>query len=149
MKESEVLWSAVLAFLIGALIAVGAAIGQPAFAQQSVEINAPVTATEGTFAEDALPPEWLISLMEKIKAMPIVGPVLVTALQIIAIIGSFATLLFGFLLASIKLLVPVLDLARLTKFSDFIEGQQKSKWMYWLKYVSFLNAKKPDEKPKV
>lgn len=150
MEKGECCWAAILAFIIGALFIVGVVMAEPAFAQEAGTAIAQASgAPDPNFAVDALPPEWLISLMEKITAMPVIGPILATTLQIVAILGSFATLLFGFLLASIKLLVPVLDLARLTKFSDFIEAQQKSKWMYWLKYISFLNAKKPDDKPKV
>ena len=94
-----------------------------------------------------VPPSWLQSAIIQLKSVPVVGPIVVKVLQWLAVISTILTALCAFLLASIRALIPVLNLAQLSAIADKVAAFQNGKVIYWLKYFSMMNAQKPDEKP--
>lgn len=90
------------------------------------------------------PPEWVLKALTVVEGVPGVGPIVSKAVQIIAILGSIMTLLVAFLLSLLKIVSPFMSLVNADKVAAFLDAQQKAKWMYWLKWFSFFNAKKPD-----
>lgn len=91
------------------------------------------------------PPQWIVDGLDMLYKVPVVGPVVAKAVQWAAVVGTLLTLLAGFLMASIKALSGVLAYAKFSEWALKIQAFQDSKVFYWIKYFSFLNAKK-DEK---
>lgn len=91
-----------------------------------------------------LPPPWLAKALDVASSVPIVGPIVVTAAKWLGVVASLATLLVTFLLGLIRVLGPVLNLAKLASIAAAIQAFENGTIMYWLKFFSMYNAKKPD-----
>lgn len=139
--------------LIIALFA-GAAVAQvaPSDSPSTTAIVAPVVAHAPVPIPPqipAAPPEWVIKALTSIESLPTVGPIVSKAIQYLAIFGSLMTLLAGFVMGSIKLIGPLLAMGEGDKAAAKVQAWMDSSIVYWLKYVSFFNAKKPEENIKV
>jgi hypothetical protein len=94
-------------------------------------------------AEPAAPPQWAENLMVAAQKFPVVGPVLSKILLYLGILSSILTAFIAFLLSAIGAITGALNLAGLTGFADKVQLFKNGKIMYWLKYLSMFNAKKP------
>lgn len=99
--------------------------------------------------EPAAPPEWAIELMSTAQELPVVGPYVSKALLYLGIISAILTSLIAFLLTSIRALTGILNVAGLVNLAAKLELFRDSKIMYWLKFLSMFNAKKPETKQMV
>lgn len=88
------------------------------------------------------PPDWLARAISIGTSLPLVGPYLIEAMKILGVISSILTLLVSFLIAAMKVLVPVLKIAKMDSLAAFMEAFGSSNVMYWLKFFSMYNAKK-------
>lgn len=98
--------------------------------------------------EAFVPPEWLQSALLNVKAVPVVGPYLVTIFQWLGVFVTLMTSLFSFLWVALKSLEGVMGAAKLYGIANKLAMLQNSRFMYYLKAFSMFNAQK-DEKPKV
>lgn len=96
--------------------------------------------------EVLVPPAWLQTVIVSIKSMPLVGPYVVIGLQWLGVLLSILTALCAFALAVLKALSVVLNAAQMAELALKIKALEKSKVMYWLKYLSAFNAPKEEKK---
>lgn len=103
-------------------------------------------ATSGNISmpEVAAPPAWAQALVVTASNLPVVGPVLSKILVYLPAIVTVLTILAASLLSIIQALASVLNFAGLGSAATFILNFQNGKVMYWLKFFSMFNAKKPD-----
>lgn len=95
-----------------------------------------------------VPPEWLLNALDMLYSLPVLGPIVVVAVQWGGVIAMILTSLVGFLLTVLKALSKVLELAQLVKYADMIKKFEASKVMYWLRAFSNIPPKKKlDVKP--
>lgn len=94
--------------------------------------------------EVSAPPSWAQDLMVNAQKLPVIGPIVSKALLWLGIISSILTLIVGFLMAGVQVLMGAFNYAGLTAFVEKLAAFQSGKIMYWLKYLSLFNAKKPD-----
>lgn len=111
-----------------------------------VQVEAPVQTVQ--VAEPAAPPKWAEQLIMTAQDLPVVGPVVSKALIYLGIISAILTSLIAFLLTTISALTKVFNLVGLVNFATKLQAFSNGPIMYWLKYLSLFNAKKP-EKPLV
>ncbi len=104
----------------------------------------PMTQGVVAVAEPAAPPSWAQALMVSAQKLPVIGPIVSKALLYTGILGSILTLLCGFLMAALSALSGVLNYAGLASVVQKIADFQNGKFMYYLKFFSLFNAKKPD-----
>jgi hypothetical protein len=97
--------------------------------------------------ENAAPPAWIQDVFVSIKKLPVIGPIAVKVLNWVAVLCSVLTALAAFLMIALRALSSVVSLTELTDLSAKIEKFQHGKFMYYLKYASMFNAKKPAPKP--
>lgn len=93
-----------------------------------------------------VPPSWLQTVVLSVKSMPLVGPYVVMGLQWLGVLLSILTALCAFALAVLKALSTVLSAAQMAEIALKIKALEKSKVMYWLKYLSAFNAPKEEKK---
>lgn len=96
-------------------------------------------------AEPAAPPEWAAELIVTAQEIPVVGPILSKALLYLGIVSAILTSLIAFLLTTISALSKVLNTAGLVNFAAKVQAFRDGPIMYWLKYLSMFNAKKPEK----
>lgn len=92
----------------------------------------------------AAPPQWMQDMIVTIKSLPVIGPVAVKILNWIAVIVSILTALCAFLMVVTKALSGISSVAQFGAFGEKIKSFQDGKIMYYLKYLSMFNAKKPE-----
>jgi hypothetical protein len=110
--------------------------------------SAPAVATAAptvTVPEPAAPPEWAQELIVSAEKLPVVGPVVAKALLWCGILAGILTTLVGALIAVLNTLMGVANLAGLARAATVLADFRDGKVMYWLKFFSMFNAKKPDE----
>lgn len=93
--------------------------------------------------EPAAPPEWATKILLTASELPIVGPILSKALLYLGIFAALLTSLVGFLLGAIVILQKGFSAAGLAKFAAVLAAFRDGKIMYYLKFLSNFNAKKP------
>lgn len=93
--------------------------------------------------ENAAPPAWVQDVVVTIKKLPVIGPIAVKVLNWIAVLCSVLTALAAFMMVALKALSSVVSLTELTGLADKIQKFQNGKFMFYLKYASMFNAKKP------
>jgi len=93
-----------------------------------------------------VPPEWLLSTLDMLYSIPVLGPIVVVAVQWGGVIAMILTSLVGFLLTVIKALSRVLAMTQLAKYGDILKAFESGKIMYWLRAFSNLPPKKIEEK---
>lgn len=110
---------------------------------------AAATSTETIVAvpSPAAPPEWAQTFIMTIEKIPGVGPVLTKGFVYLGILTSILTGFLAFLLSALSALSGVLNLAGLASLSSKIQLFRDGKFMYWLKFFSIFNAKKPESDP--
>lgn len=86
-------------------------------------------------------PEWVGSIIEFLKSVPYVGPVLVQVLKWIGIIASIFTALSLFLQAFCSILVGAAGVVKAKAFADWV-SKVSGVILPWLKYLSMFNVKK-------
>lgn len=91
-----------------------------------------------------LPPAWLENALDTAGDLPVIGPVLVTVMKWLGVFASIMTLIVTCVLGIARALVPVLNLAKLVNLASALEAFQSGTIMYWLKFFSMYNAKKPE-----
>jgi hypothetical protein len=111
-----------------------------AVVQPAVAVAAPVPTPA---VSPVTPPDFVVKLLTFVQGLPVVGPIVSKVVQIAAIAGSILTLLVAFLLSLLKIVAPLMSAVSADGVAAFLTAQQNSKWMYWLKYFSFFNAKTP------
>jgi hypothetical protein len=97
----------------------------------------------------AQPPEWVVNALTALESLPTVGPIISKVVQYLAILGSLMTLLAGFVMGMIKLVGPLVAVGEGDSAAAKVQSWMDSSLVYWLKYISFFNAQKTAEKPKV
>ncbi len=88
------------------------------------------------------PPGWLVTALDTIYQVPYVGPIVAKVVQWGAVLGMILTSLALFLIGALKALSTVLTFAKFSEWAFKIEALQKGKFLYWIKFFSFLNAKR-------
>jgi hypothetical protein len=112
--------------------------------QPAVAIATPIpTPAPATSVTPLAPPDFVVKLLTFVQGLPVVGPIVSKIVQYAAILGSLLTLLVAFLLSVLKIVAPLMSAVSADGVAAFLTAQQNSKWMYWLKYFSFFNAKTP------
>lgn len=91
-------------------------------------------------------PKWLVSAMDTVAAVPVVGLVVVEVAKWLGVISSVLTILVTAILGILKVLSLVLPAARLANIAIWLAAAESSKVMYWLKFFSMYNATKSEEK---
>ena len=145
-----------VAFVAGSAIAQtapspapAAPVAAPVASPAPIAASVPDTAPAPVMVKDinAAPPTWVQDLAVSIKSLPVVGPIVVKALNWIAVIVSILTALCAFLMVALKALSSIMNIASLTNFAASLQAFQDGKIMYYLKYFSAFNAQKPDPQP--
>lgn len=95
-------------------------------------------------AEPAAPPAWAQDLMVSAQKLPVIGPVVTKATLYLGILSSLLTLFTSFIIAGAAALSGAFNYAGLTKAVAAITAFQNGKFMYYIKFFSLFNAKKPD-----
>lgn len=95
-------------------------------------------------AEAAAPPAWAQDLMVTAQGLPIIGPIVSKALLLLGIVSAVLTSLVAFLLGVIQSLMAVFTWTGLVDATVAIAAFRDGKIMYWLKFFSLFNAKKPE-----
>lgn len=95
-------------------------------------------------AEPAAPPVWAQEVMVSAQKLPYLGPVIAKVLLYLGIATSILTMLVTFLLCSITALSGGATFLGLTGVANWLVAFRDGKFMYWLKFFSNFNAKKPD-----
>lgn len=91
----------------------------------------------------AVPPEWLVTLLNFIGSMPVVGPYVAIALQWLGVLVAILTTITASLVAIMKALQKVLPLVKLAHWVGLVEAFEKGPIMHWLKSLSaFFNEPK-------
>lgn len=94
-------------------------------------------------AEPAAPPAWAQDLMVNAEKLPVVGPFVTKALLYAGIVSSSLTAFLTFLMGLLSSLSSIANFAGLAALSQKIQDFKNGKIVYWLKYFSMFNAKKP------
>jgi hypothetical protein len=95
-------------------------------------------------AQELLPPETIVAILSALEKLPYVGPGLVFALKMVAIIAPIMTALS--FAAQAILAIP--ELVARYKGAPALAEKIKAwsdKIVYWLSFLSARNAKKPGE----
>ena len=93
---------------------------------------------------DQAPPQWMQSALVMVKSLPVVGPIVSKAIQWLAVITSILTALCGCILLILRALSGIASVSQLTVLSEAVVKFQNGPIMYYLKYASLFNAKKPE-----
>lgn len=93
-----------------------------------------------------LPPPWLENAINFARRIPFIGPVIVEVTKWAGVLGASFTLIVTLLLGLLRILVPVVNIAGLAALALKLQAFESSPIMYWLKFFSMYNAKKPEEK---
>lgn len=88
------------------------------------------------------PPEWLVSLLQLLHGMPVVGPYIAKGVQWLGVIVTIITSFTAAIWVSIRALSTVLSVAGLLAFAEKLKAFENGKIMYYLKYFSMFNASK-------
>jgi hypothetical protein len=120
----------------------------PTIVQPAVEVTttlagAPIVAPPTGAPAQVQIPEWVSSLLTKVEAMPVVGPLVSKVMVYLPIVYAVLTALALFLIGVAKALAPIVASPDLPTAVTWVTAFQNGKFMYWLKYFSFLNAQKP------
>jgi hypothetical protein len=110
----------------------------------ALDPSVPTSAGVVAVAEPAAPPAWAQDVMVAAQKLPVVGPFISKALLILGIVAAILTALAGFLISAIQALKGVFTWAGLTDAANVLVVFQSGRFMYWLKFFSMFNAKKPD-----
>lgn len=94
-------------------------------------------------ATPAAPPTWVQDLLVFAEKIPVVGPIVSKVLMYASILGTILTSLVLALLGIASTLQGVFNVSGLVKVSAALAAFKDSKFLYWLTWFSFLNAKKP------
>lgn len=94
-------------------------------------------------AEPSAPPLWAQDIIVAAEKLPFIGPVVAKVLLWCGILSGVLTTLVGALLGVLNLLLGAFNLAGLTNASSWLVAFRDGKVMYWLKFFSMFNAKKP------
>ena len=89
-----------------------------------------------------IPPPWLQDVLLAVKGLPIVGPYVVEILKWVGVGTVLITSICAALIACLKVLGGALKLVKLDALAAKVEAFQNSKIIYYLKYISNLNAHK-------
>ncbi len=88
------------------------------------------------------PPAWIVSALETIYKIPVIGPLVAKVMQWLGVLAVIMTSLLVFLLTSVRALMGVANFAGLISFAAWLEVFKDSKIIYYLKYFSLGNAQK-------
>lgn len=113
---------------------------------------APTPVPDGTpmpavaVAEPAAPPVWAQELLVFIQQVPVIGPYASKAIFYLGIVSSLLTAVVICLLTILNTLIGVATAAGWVSFSNALVSFRDGRFMYWLKFMSAFNAKKPQPK---
>lgn len=96
---------------------------------------------KATTDEDVELPSWVGDIVEFLKTIPYVGPVIVQILKWVGIVTAIFTALAAFLQTLCVVLIGSANLSGLQKFADVIL-RINEKVLPWLKYFSMFNVQK-------
>ncbi len=116
-------------------------------AAQSVAISQEIPKVQ--VAEPAAPPKWAEDVIVQAEKLPVVGPIVSKVLLYSGILSAILTSLIAFLLTSLYAVSKISQLAGANDLAAKVEEFKNGKVMYWLKYLSMFNAKKPEPKNEV
>lgn len=88
------------------------------------------------------PPEWLLSALDTLYEVPVIGPIASAIVQWAGVIAVILTSFVSFLMVSLKALRGVLNLAQLVNAAAWLKSFESGKIMYWLRAFSNLPPKK-------
>lgn len=94
-------------------------------------------------SEPSAPPQWAQDLMVTAEKLPIVGPFIAKGLLYLGILSAILTSLTTAILMVLNTLLGLFTWAGFVNASAAIAGFRDGKVMYWLKFFSLFNAKKP------
>lgn len=94
-------------------------------------------------SEPAAPPVWAQDLMVTAEKLPVVGPLVSKALLYLGVLSSILTMLTAFLISALAAVGGALNYAGLARAAQAIAAFQNGKVMYWIKFFSLFNARKP------
>lgn len=120
-------------------------------AQAAAAAQAPVSAQPAAVAipaavvvpEPAAPPQWATDVLVAASKLPVIGPIVSKGLMYLGILTAILTTLVGAILSILALLLGVFKSGGLVNAVAVIQAFRDGKIMYWLKYFSNFNAKKP------
>jgi hypothetical protein len=94
-------------------------------------------------AEPSAPPQWAQDIIVVAEKLPLVGPIVAKVMLWAGILSGILTTLVGAVLGILQLLLGVFNLTGLVNAAAWIAAFRDGKVMYWLKFFSMFNAKKP------
>lgn len=121
------------------------AVSQSAPARSVMDVAAP-DAPAVPVAEPAAPPEWAQKIMVVAQNLPVVGPIISKALMVLGIVAAVTTSIVGVLLSLLNIITGVFHFAGAAGIAQALSDFKNGKIMYWIKFFSLFNAKKPEEK---
>lgn len=89
-------------------------------------------------------PSWLVTTLETVSSLPVVGPIIVEIAKWLGVLASIATILVTALMAILRALQVVLPAVKLASLVNWVIAIENSKALYWLKFFSMYNAKKKE-----
>lgn len=95
-------------------------------------------------AEPAAPPVWAQDMMTTAEKLPVIGPIVTKALLYLGIVSSLLTMFCAFLISVLGVLESAFSWSKLFTAATAIADFKNGKIMYWIKFFSMFNAKKPD-----
>lgn len=104
----------------------------------------PVATPTVAVPQPAAPPAWAQEIMVSAEKLPIVGPVVSKVLLWSGIVAGILTTLVAALLSIVNTLMGVANLSGLNTVATALAKFRDGKIMYWLKFFSLFNAKKPE-----
>lgn len=131
---------------LGALADGPMAAPSPVVSAMSVADVIPAPHTLVAVAEPAAPPQWAQDLLVTAEGLPYVGPVIVKIITIVPLVCAILTAVVAFLISLLTMMIGIFNYAGFTSAVAFLTAFQNGKFMYYLKYFSMFNAKKPDPK---
>lgn len=117
-----------------------AAAAAPVIAVQAAAVQAPAVVV---VPEPAAPPQWATDVLMAASKLPVIGPIVSKGMLYLGILAAILTTLVGAILAILAALGGAFKSTGMDNAAAVIQAFKDGKVMYWLKFFSNFNAKKP------
>lgn len=137
-----------IAFSDGPVAVSSPSVSAVSIAAQPAQIALPSAPAHALVAvsEPAAPPQWAQDLVTFVESLPMVGPIVAKVLVYLGILVSIMTVIVTMLTGILGTLSGISNYAGFTAIVAALTAFQNGPIMYWLKFFSAFNAKKPDPK---
>lgn len=91
----------------------------------------------------AAPPAWAQDLIVLLEKIPVVGPFIAKTVLYLGIVSATLTTIVGTLLTILNSIMALLTFFERPDVASIVARFRDGKIMYWLRFFSIFNAKKP------